>query len=167
MLALPPLQESTWSRARSRDVLLYSFKSNGRRVSVHWFAGVLQSLCSSSQVARMTSASNVDPKIQIKRRPTGWRRRGRRRQMLQASSTPFQSSCGNVGYNRLGGIHGGKKNTPDDSGLLFRAPFPALWSAPAPAQAQVREYRRGSGPFRGCRLVSNRADALSCRSFLQ
>ena len=31
---------------RSRDVLLYSFKSNGRRVSVHWFAGVLQSLCS-------------------------------------------------------------------------------------------------------------------------
>jgi len=44
--------------------------------------------------------------------------------------------------------------------LLFRAPFPALWSAPAPAQVQawVREYRRGSGPFRGCRLVSNRAD---------
>jgi hypothetical protein len=50
---------------------------------------------------------------------------------------------------------------------LFRAPFPALWSAPAPAQALVREYGRGSGPFRGCRLVSNRADALSCRSFLQ
>jgi len=58
----------------------------------------------------------------------------------------------------------------DSSGrLLFRAPFPALWSAPAPAQAQawVREYRRGSGPFRGCRLVSNRADVLSCRPLLQ
>jgi hypothetical protein len=71
-------------------------------------------------------------------------------------------------YNRLGGIHGGKKNTPDDSGAItFSGTFPALWSAPAPAQAQVREYRRGSGPFRGCRLVSNRADALSFRSFLQ
>ena len=35
-----------WRAHRSRDVLLYSFKSNGRRVSVHWFAGVLQSLCS-------------------------------------------------------------------------------------------------------------------------
>jgi hypothetical protein len=30
---------------RSRDVLI-TIKSNGRRVSVHWFAGVLQSLCS-------------------------------------------------------------------------------------------------------------------------
>jgi CRP/FNR family transcriptional regulator, cyclic AMP receptor protein len=27
---------------------LITFKSNGRRVSVHWFAGVLQSLCSPS-----------------------------------------------------------------------------------------------------------------------
>jgi len=32
---------------RSRDVLI-KIKSNGRRVSAHWFAGVLQSLCSSS-----------------------------------------------------------------------------------------------------------------------
>jgi hypothetical protein len=38
---------------RSRDVLP-KINSNGRRVSVHWFAGVLQSLCSPSQVARMT-----------------------------------------------------------------------------------------------------------------
>jgi hypothetical protein len=34
--------------SRSRDVLL-TIKSNGRRVSVHWFAGVLQSLCSPSK----------------------------------------------------------------------------------------------------------------------
>jgi hypothetical protein len=38
---------------RSRDVLP-KINSNGRRVSVHWFTGVLQSLCSPSQVARMT-----------------------------------------------------------------------------------------------------------------
>src|SRR5262245_32737570 len=51
--------------------------------------------------------------------------------------------------------------------LLFRVPFPALWSAPVPVQARVREYGRDSGLFRGCRLVSNQADALSCRSLLQ
>ena len=30
----------------------------------------------------------------------------------------FQSLCGNVGYSRLGGIHGGKKNAPDYSGAI-------------------------------------------------
>ena len=34
-------------------------------------------------------------------------------------------------------------------------------------RVRVREYRRGSAPSRGCRLVSNRADALSCRSLLR
>ena len=34
--------------ACSRDVLITIIKSNGRRVSVHWFVGVLQSLCSPS-----------------------------------------------------------------------------------------------------------------------
>jgi soluble lytic murein transglycosylase-like protein len=37
----------SFDRRRSRDVLP-KIKSNGRRVSVHWFAGVLQSLCSPS-----------------------------------------------------------------------------------------------------------------------
>src|SRR5262245_66461887 len=45
--------------------------------------------------------------------------------------------------------------------LLFRAPFPALWSAAAQVRARVREYERDSGPFRGCQLVSNRADLMS------
>jgi hypothetical protein len=34
------------------------------------------------------------------------------------SSTPFQSSPGECQFNRLGGIHGGKKNAPDDSGAI-------------------------------------------------
>ena len=34
------------------------------------------------------------------------------------SSTPFQSSSGECRFNRLGGIHGGKKNAPDDSGAI-------------------------------------------------
>lgn len=52
--------------------------------------------------------------------------------------------------------------------LFFRAPFPALWWAPAPAQAQgrVEEYGQDLEPFRGYRLVSNRADGLSFGSLL-
>jgi hypothetical protein len=38
---------SPLTMTRSRDVLP-KIKSNGRSVSVHWFAGVLQSLCSPS-----------------------------------------------------------------------------------------------------------------------
>jgi hypothetical protein len=46
----PPFTLSNFaptSRHRSRDVLP-KINSNGRRVSAHWFAGVLQSLCSPS-----------------------------------------------------------------------------------------------------------------------
>jgi hypothetical protein len=33
-------------------------------------------------------------------------------------NTPFQSSSGECRFNRLGGIHGGKKDAPDDSGAI-------------------------------------------------
>jgi hypothetical protein len=33
-------------------------------------------------------------------------------------NTAFQSSSGECRFNRLGGIHGGKKNAPDDSGAI-------------------------------------------------
>jgi hypothetical protein len=59
-LQAPPQSDLTFGRRRAppslqtqqtriaRDVLITIIKSNGRRVSVHWFAGVLQSLCSPS-----------------------------------------------------------------------------------------------------------------------
>jgi hypothetical protein len=38
-----------WARPMTAVREMFSYiKSNGRRVSVHWFAGVLQSLCSPS-----------------------------------------------------------------------------------------------------------------------
>jgi hypothetical protein len=33
-------------------------------------------------------------------------------------NTPFQSSSGECRFNRLGGIHGGKKNAPESSGAI-------------------------------------------------
>jgi hypothetical protein len=33
-------------------------------------------------------------------------------------NTALQSSSGECRFNRLGGIHGGKKNAPDDSGAI-------------------------------------------------
>jgi hypothetical protein len=46
-------------------------------------------------------------------------------------------------------------------------PAQAFFQAQAQVRVRVREYRRGSVRSRGCRLVSNRADALSCRFLLQ
>jgi hypothetical protein len=51
VLALRLFLPESWTSKRaprSRDVLITIIKSNGRRVSVHWFVGVLQSLCSLS-----------------------------------------------------------------------------------------------------------------------
>ena len=69
---------------------------------------------------------------------------------------------------RLGGIHGGKKNAPNDSELItFSGTFSGTLVGVRSGAGRVREYRRDSGPFRECGLASNRADALSCRSLLQ
>jgi hypothetical protein len=43
---------------------------------------------------------------------------GRARDHDVKQNTPFQSSSGECRFNRLGGIHGGKKNAPESSGAI-------------------------------------------------